>query len=375
MVKIFVTGDNHLGLKYVSHEKAAALIAARLNAFEGMVRVANEENCSLFVITGDLFENGSGISKKDMKGLLDMLSRFRGTVAVLPGNHDYYDGERKVWQSFREAAQTRDNILLLTQYRPYSVSVGEEEAVLYPALCTSLHSAPGQNNLGWLKDVEMKDPAVYHIGIAHGAVEGETIDREGAYFLMKREELERIPVDVWLLGHTHVPFPTALTETFAPCEKILNPGTHVQTDVSCRTEGICFVVEIDESKQVRAKKYISGSLRFVREDIAVTAGSMEQQLAQKMAGLSDNSVVDISVSGAVTAEEYEDRAGIMERTLSRFLESCCHDNDLSKLISGELIDAEFAETSFAAGLLKALLDEPKEAQLVYDLLKTLKEGK
>lgn len=48
---------------------------------------------------------------------------------------------------------------------------------------------------------------------------------------------------------------------------------------------------------------------------------------------------------------------------------------ISKLISEELIDAEFPETSFPAMLLKALLGEPKEAQLTYELLKSLKEGK
>ena len=44
-------------------------------------------------------------------------------------------------------------------------------------------------------------------------------------------------------------------------------------------------------------------------------------------------------------------------------------------ISKELIESEFPETSFSAGLLTSLLDEPKEAQLAYELLKSLKEGK
>ena len=57
------------------------------------------------------------------------------------------------------------------------------------------------------------------------------------------------------------------------------------------------------------------------------------------------------------------------------MESSYDDYGLSKLISKELIDAEFPETSFSAGLLTALLDEPKEAQLAYELLKSLKEGK
>ncbi len=375
MLKIFQTGDNHIGLKYASHEQADALISARINAFENMVAIANKENCALFVITGDLFENTYSISKRDVKALLDMLSCFNGTVVVLPGNHDYYDKDVKVWQYFKDVASGKDNIMLLTEYRPYSITAGGEDVVLYPAHCTSLHSEPGRNNLDWIKAEEIASDDTYRIGIAHGAVQGETIDNEGHYFLMTRYELENIPLDTWLIGHTHVPFPANLTEDYSVCEKILNTGTHVQTDVSCNTEGLCFIVEIDENKKVRAKKVKSGNLRFYRKNIVLTAGEMEAILDRELADLADSSVVDLILSGAVTADEYDNRFSVIEDRLSRFVEGTYNDSSLSKLISKELIDAEFAETSFSGSLLTALLDEPKEAQLAYELLKSLKEGK
>lgn len=375
MLKLFVTGDNHIGLKYASHERAAVLAERRITAFENMVQAANQENCDLFVITGDLFENVYSISKKDIVRLLDMLSCFHGTVVVLPGNHDYYSKDAKLWQSFKDVMVSHDNLLLLTDYRPYPLSVRDAEVILYPAHCTAQHSALGENNLGWIKETEIPKDGAYHIGLAHGAVAGETIDREGLYFLMKREELESIPVDVWLIGHTHVPFPRDLTEELAPAGKLFNAGTHVQTDVNCDTEGQCFIVELNADKSVRAKKVISGDLRFYRRSIALTAGSMAETLTRELADLGDNSVVDLLLSGAVTAEEYENRYTIIENVLSRFVEGTYDDYALSKLISKELIEAEFPETSFSAGLLTALLDEPKEAQLAYELLKSLKEGK
>lgn len=376
MIRIFVTGDNHIGLKYASHEQAAVLASRRMDAFAGMVEAANAEECSLFVITGDLFENTYSIPKKDVKKLLDMLSQFRGTVVVLPGNHDYYDKDVKVWQAFTELMPSYDNIMLLTEYHPYEISVNDEDVVLYPALCTSLHSAPGQNNLGWMKEIEMNNSEAYHIGIAHGAVEGETIDNEGQYFLMKRSELEAIPVDVWLIGHTHVPFPRNLTEAFAPySDKIFNAGTHVQTDVSCNTEGLCFVIEIDKNKSIKAKKFVSGNLRFYRKNISVSAGEMEDNVRRELADISEASVVDVILNGAVSAEEYEDKDKIMDAALFRFVEGTYDDYALSKLISKELIDSEFPETSFSAGLLTSLLGDPKEAQLAYELLQSLKERK
>ena len=102
---------------------------------------------------------------------------------------------------------------------------------------------------------------------------------------------------------------------------------------------------------------------------------MENIIIRELADVTDDSVVDLILTGAVSAEEYEDRASIIENVLSRFVEGTYNDYALSKLISKELIESEFPETSFSAGLLTSLLDEPKEAQLAYELLKSLKEGK
>ncbi|MCH5260541.1 MAG: metallophosphoesterase [Lachnospiraceae bacterium] len=379
MLKIFMTGDNHIGLKYASHERASILAATRMGAFRNMVQAANTEECDLFMITGDLFENTYGNTKKDIKDLVGTLSEFHGAVAVLPGNHDYYDKDVKVWQDFRDIVSGKDNIVLMSEYRPYELDVHGKGVVLYPALCQSKHSAPGENKLGWIKDEDIKADNVYRIGIAHGAVEGETIDSEGKYFLMTRQELESIPVDAWLIGHTHVPFPSNLSEdAYTAGERIFNAGTHVQTDVSCNTEGWCFILEIDSGegvKPVRAKKYRSSNLHFYRRTIKLTAGEMEDALQRALEDIADMSVVDVILTGAVTAEEYDDRNKLLEDILSRFVEGTYSDSGMSVLISKELINAEFPETSFSAGFLTALLDEPKEAQLTYELLKSLKEGK
>ena len=83
----------------------------------------------------------------------------------------------------------------------------------------------------------------------------------------------------------------------------------------------------------------------------------------------------LALTGAISADEYEDKSNILDRALSRFIEGTYNDYALSRLISQELIESEFPETSFSAGLLTSLLDEPKEAQLAYELLKSLKEGK
>lgn len=104
-MKIFLTGDNHIGLKYASHPEAAFLCGKRISAFEDMVNCANQENCALFVVAGDMFQDTYSVSKRDIKALLDTLSRFNGTVVVLPGNHDYYNADVKVWMYFKDVMQ------------------------------------------------------------------------------------------------------------------------------------------------------------------------------------------------------------------------------------------------------------------------------
>lgn len=50
----------------------------------------------------------------------------------------------------------------------------------------------------------------------------------------------------------------------------------------------------------------------------------------------------------------------------------CEDKELSELITKEKIRAEFPEISFAAQLLEAL-DDPKELQMAYELVKACRE--
>ena len=104
MLRIFLTGDNHIGLRYASHEASARLAAARLEAFSGMVEAANAEGCQLFAVAGDLFDRLKGIPKRDVKALAGILAGFEGTVALLPGNHDYFSAGAALWDDLAEAA-------------------------------------------------------------------------------------------------------------------------------------------------------------------------------------------------------------------------------------------------------------------------------
>lgn len=373
-MRIFVTGDNHIGKKYANYDGRETLVSERLEALSRMVEKANEEECGLFAITGDLFDK-QDVSQKTVKAVVNALGGFQGIVAVLPGNHDYFDESSGLWAAFEKCTAEKDNIVMLKEDKPYYFD--EINSVIYPAFCDKLHSAEDENKLNWIKKENFPNDGKIRIGMAHGTVEGLSYDKEGKYFVMTRRELDDIPVDAWLTGHSHVPFPKDLATEFASTdEKIFNPGAHVQTDVNNNTEGFCFILEFDEAKRIKAKKYVSGNIRFYEKEIAVTAGNMESNITEALKEFGDNSVVDLTISGAVSEGEYQNRRETIDKACGRFIECKCNCQDITLLITKELVEREFPiETSFARGFLGDLLDDPKEAQLAFDLIKSVKEGK
>lgn len=379
MLKIFVTGDNHIGKKYDRYpDVREKLIKSRFDSMREMVRQAEQEGCGLFVITGDLFDNISTIKVGDVKQVVEILSKFSGTVLVLPGNHDYYTGNEQVWKDFEKALQNQaHNITLLREFRKYPFEIGDEQVVIYPAFCHAKHSA--ENNLAWIKEAEIPGNNTYSIGVAHGAIKGITPDRKEEYFLMTEKELSDIPVDAWLIGHTHIPYPDLKENEDTTGYRIFNAGTHEQTDLHNNTKGCCFVVTLEKSAGktiVSAHKYISGRVRYFDLKLDIRADEedvLKKKLENITAGLEPNAVVRVKISGTVKQAEYEERARNYQTILGRFLTYEIDDSELSSEITVERIRSEFSELSFAAKFMEQFLDNPIELQMAYELIQQCRE--
>lgn len=375
MIKIFVTGDNHFGKKYDRYpEIRDRLVDNRFVCFEKMVEKAEQEGCDIFAVTGDLFDNCSSIRKSDVERVVRILAGFAGRVLVLPGNHDYYTGEEKVWKDFDDALRTCDNnIIRLDRFEPYPIEIAEETVVIYPAFCRSKHSR--ENNLGWIKKMSVLKSGQINVGMAHGAIEGVTPDMQKEYFLMTEPELQAIPMDVWLVGHTHIPYPGGLSEDEEiGGYRIFNAGTHAQTDLHNNTRGYGFIISVDkqgDKAQVSAKKYQSGTIFFY--DIAVRVSSaegdsLEALLQEKLDPLEAESVVRLTVAGSVLSEEYSRRQELYKKYCDRFLSWELQDDELHEEITLDRVREEFAESSFAAKLMEALQGDQTELQMAYELL-------
>ena len=380
MVKIFVTGDNHIGKIYSKYpEVKDILIQSRFDSLRNMVIKAEEVGCGLFIITGDLFDNTFKIKVSDVKKVVDILSMFSGDVIVLPGNHDYYAGDEKVWKDFEKSLLNVDhNITLIKEFKTYNFEVGEEKVVIYPAFCQSKLSET--NNLDWIKNSKIQESGVINIGIAHGALQGVTPDIKEEYFLMSEAELVGIPVDIWLLGHTHVPYPNVLKEDEDTIGyKVFNAGTHEQTDISNNTEGNGFIITIEKNgniSKIMARKFVSGRVRYFDIKLAVNPNSddaLAKALNEAISDIDDYSIVKITISGSVKHEEYMNKENIYKECLGRFLTYRKYDNELSEEITVDKIRDEFAETSFAAKFMEGLITNPTELQMAYQLIQECKE--
>ena len=219
-LKIFHTGDIHLGMKFNGYgdEIRGTLAEARFLSLENMIEKSNGLGADLFVVAGDLF-NTIKVSKKNIERAVKILDKFNGAcVLVLPGNHDYYDDMMELWEEFTKSPS--EKILLINKEERYSLEDYDLDVMVYPAPCHSKHSK--ENSLAWIKKEGIAEMGAYHIGVAHGALEGLSPDLEGNYYYMGMDELHSIPVDIWLIGHTHVRYP--LKDSVVD-EKIYNAGT------------------------------------------------------------------------------------------------------------------------------------------------------
>jgi len=382
MLKIFVTGDNHFGKKYDNYPNIKnELINSRFDCLKDMVRKAEAEACEFFIITGDLFDKTYNIKVEDVKQVVNILAGFSEKVLILPGNHDYYSGNDKVWKDFESALSKRENnITLLKEFKEYLFESEDGKIAIYPAFCQSQHS--NENNLNWIKSQNIQKTGAINIGIAHGAIRGITPDKKGEYFLMSESELASIPVDVWLIGHTHIPYPGTLKENEDTVGyKIFNAGTHEQTDLHNNTEGNGFIISIEKKgseAKVYARKCVSGKIRFYDLYVSVKPEN-EMALSNALKTiLSDkdkkHSVIRLNIKGTIKQDEYLRKGMIYKELLEGFLSYGIVDNELSEEITIERIRSEFAETSFAALFMEQLIDNPIELQMAYQLIQNCRHN-
>lgn len=376
-IKIFHTGDIHIGSGFTSYPQQIreGLREARHEVLENMVKKANDLKADLFVIAGDLF-NTIQVSKKDINRTVKALNGFAGHCSlILPGNHDYDNGAIDLWKNFQKTAAP--HVLLLNEERVYDLTDQGLDVKIFPAPCHSKHSS--ENALGWIKDeaIEGRDKRseaaaneagrkTAYIGIGHGAIEGLSPDLAGSYYYMSMKELNEIPVDLWLLGHTHVAWPE---NEKVHDHRIFNNGSPEPDGLDFRGEGTAWLIELEKDKIV-GEKIPVGKYRFY--DLTVKMESirdLDKAKDQVLDGDEKRKLVRLNLVGQIPKEDYEKLGPIYKELEEKLFYSIIRDENLKIKIDTEVIKSEFTEGSFPYEFLASLVGDEEALQMAYELLK------
>ena len=370
-IKIFHTADLHLGMRFAGYPDVQdELINARHETLENMVEVANQESCTLFVMAGDLFDRTT-LNVKDISMAARTLNEFDGElVIILPGNHDYYTHDSKLWNEFSKHAG--DRILILKNPDIYDLNKYHLKIKIYAAPCSAKHSS--ENMIKWVNSQKSSEDDSIKIGLAHGSLEGVSPDFNKTYYPMTRKELESSGLDLWLLGHTHLPWP----ENPDKNSRILIPGTPEPDGFDCKHEGSAFIIDMESSSNMKVQKVSTGKYRFFIEQVMLNDEKAINSMKKKYTGDEySNMVLRLILKGRLRKEELESVEESIELINNGVLLLQIVKDELHESITPELINSEFTENSFPHQLLLSLLEEKEEIsfkslQKAYDIIREIR---
>ncbi len=370
-IKLLHTADLHLGMtfqnRHYPEEVRRQLVEARFESLEKVVSLACNEGCHLLVIAGDLFHR-INIAADQVGRTLDILKKFTGITAILPGNHDYFEPHNQIWKALKELVF--EELYLLTACRPYHLQEAGLDLVLYPAPCDSKHSA--ENRLAWIRSLTEKPRAGWHIGVAHGTIKGISPDLDDQYFPMDEKELTALGLDHWCLGHTHVPYPH---REEVSGQHFLYSGTPEPDGFDCRHPGSVWITELDDQGYVRSRLHETGQFRFSEIHKEIASSNDLARLRDELSVDGAQKLVKLKLSGRMPESDYQERSQFIKEISEslRYLE--VDDTDLSIALSPEVIDRKFPQASFPHQLLTKLAAEgdPDALQLAYRLIEEVRQ--
>ena len=367
-LKIMHTGDVHLGMKFTQYPQISAeLEAARYQALENVIKEANNRSVNLLAVAGDLFDK-TNINSVNLKKTIEILDKFAGdAVLILPGNHDYSDGITALWDEFKKEIKGR--MLILDQEKIYKLNNFGISAAVYPAPCDSKLS--DENKLGWIKELTERPDTNYHLALAHGALAGFSPDLNDDYFKMTKEELLNLEMDIWLLGHSHLPYPQ---QKKVKMQKIFNNGTPEPDGMDCSHPGYAWYIELADNKAISAERIITGKYHFSDLVFEINSKSdLVNAVGKIKADSPENKILRLKLKGKLSRDDFRDKDKYLTEIRDKCFYAQIDQKALNIKIDKELIADEFAVNSFPYQLLTELEDQDQALHLAYMMLKEVQK--
>ena len=362
-IKILLTSDLHLGMKFAGYpDVQAALSEARFICLERLINMANEKQCDLLVIAGDLFDR-INVAKKDVLKAAKIIKNFEGKLtAILPGNHDYLSkGQPDFWATLKDSHI--DNLLLMEDRKVYSLDHYDMNASLYACPCYSKHSS--ENAIGWIDDEENNSKDIITIGVAHGSLDGFSPDFDKTYYPMTVNELQKSGLDLWLLGHTHVQYPVKPGIS----DRIFYAGTPEPDGFDCTHSGTAWLIDIGDDKKVNSQSVDMGTYRFTHDEAVLSSIAELDQIVDKYSNDDSKRILlKLKLRGSLPKDEYVQLSGLLSKLRKQLFYLNTNNNELTEKITIAEINQEFSEGSFPHALLSGLSGDPEALQLAYEMI-------
>lgn len=368
MLKIFHTSDLHIGMTFRAYpdpEIREKLINARFECLERLIDISNKNQCDLFIVAGDLFDSVF-VPKNYVLEVSKILKGFQGKlILILPGNHDFIlSDQSSLWSYFKDNSD--DNVILLERNEPYYLTDYELDVCLYPAPCSSKNSS--ESSIKWILDFKKNKDVKLHIGIAHGSLEDVSIDYEGKYYPMKKDDLLKCGLDMWLLGHAHIQYP----DDIRSMSNIFYAGTPEPDGFDCKHEGKAWILEIEDNKFIKPVSISSGKYRFLYEEIFMNDGKDIEKIKELYSSRKyKDTLLKLRLKGRLKEDLYNEMLEVLKVLKVQLLYVNFID-EVEKEITIDIINNEFTEGSFPYKLLTSLLDDPEALHMAYDLIKEVK---
>jgi DNA repair exonuclease SbcCD nuclease subunit len=284
-VKILHTADWQIGRQYsrFDPEDAAPLAAERYLVVERIARLALDRQVDAVVVAGDVFDSQT-LKDLSIRRLFNSLSAFSGPWILLPGNHDAALAE-SIWTQARRLNAVPPNVHLALEAG--TIPFADSDLVVLTAPLMQRHTFVDLT--AWFDTAETP-VGLIRIGLAHGSVQGLLADDIDSPNPIAANRAETARLDYLALGDWH-----GLKSIDA---RTGYSGTPEQDRFKDNDAGHVLEVEISGPGAVpMVTPHRIGRYRWHARPITLTVASDLDRLAQDLATLGSDDVVDVSVDG------------------------------------------------------------------------------
>lgn len=190
MLRFLHAADLHLDAPFsaLSPEQAAQRRAELRELPLQICELANEQDCDLVLLAGDLFDTVGGYPET-IETLQRAFAACRARIFISPGNHDFYSEASPYART-----QWPENVHIFRSAQPECVYLSELDCAVYGAAFLSQDAASP------LAGFRVQDPEAANLMVLHA----DAMNPASPYAPITKDQIAETGLDYLALGHIHL---------------------------------------------------------------------------------------------------------------------------------------------------------------------------